>query len=372
MTPLLSGGFINTKYIVSGIPQYWYEMANYTNKSLDPLSNRILLLPDQYYFSAYNWEDSFKVIVVNIDDGLIQIPVVRDTCHGCGISYTLQVNSYLFNNLSTGKLEGLMQLFGLTHILQRNDFYLGYYKQTQSPSEIKQILSSYPDILLEKTIGQLDLYSYKQASSSPIIYSPDNVFAIDTLDDLVPSLQMHRLTRKDSFITLDDVKNQYLRNSVYMNYFFGVEPANVSKIEQINNSLYRIHVQTRSSFYLIFQESFHPKWELLVAPDEKRTFLTDLGFGKYEFVNSAAHYVANGYANGWFVDTDELCRAKHLCVQNPDGSYDIDMVIEFWPQRWFYLGLFISGTTLTGCIGYLLFDVWRGRRRSIDSLRSLR
>jgi len=40
----------------------------------------------------------------------------------------------------------------------------------------------------------------------------------------------------------------------------------------------------------------------------------------------------------------------------------MEMVVEFFPQRWFYLGLLISGTTFAGCIGYLIFYAVQGRR----------
>jgi len=45
-----------------------------------------------------------------------------------------------------------------------------------------------------------------------------------------------------------------------------------------------------------------------------------------------------------------------------NGSYDFEMVVEFWPQRLFYVGLFISGITLLCCVGYLGYD-WRKRRK---------
>ena len=38
-------------------------------------------------------------------------------------------------------------------------------------------------------------------------------------------------------------------------------------------------------------------------------------------------------------------------------------VIEFFPQRWFYLGLLISGTTLLACLGYLGYDFFRRRAK---------
>ncbi len=41
------------------------------------------------------------------------------------------------------------------------------------------------------------------------------------------------------------------------------------------------------------------------------------------------------------------------------------MVIEFTPQRWFYLGLLISGTTFMSLIGYLGYDFIKRRRKNI-------
>jgi hypothetical protein len=72
--------------------------------------------------------------------------------------------------------------------------------------------------------------------------------------------------------------------------------------------------------------------------------------------------MSNGVSNGWYIDTDAYCREQNLCTRNEDGSYDMHLVIEFWPQRWFYIGLVVSGTTLAACVGYLIWDVARRRR----------
>ena len=77
------------------------------------------------------------------------------------------------------------------------------------------------------------------------------------------------------------------------------------------------------------------------------------------------HLMVNGYANSWNINPTELCGApvgKALCVRNADGSYDLELVVEFWPQRLFYIGLFISGATLFGCLGYLGWDLVRRRK----------
>lgn len=70
-------------------------------------------------------------------------------------------------------------------------------------------------------------------------------------------------------------------------------------------------------------------------------------------VDEKYHLMANGYANSWWIDLDEIKKSGKY-VQNSDGSIDFELIIEFWPQRLFYLGLIISGITLIGCLGYLV------------------
>lgn len=66
------------------------------------------------------------------------------------------------------------------------------------------------------------------------------------------------------------------------------------------------------------------------------------------------HLTANGYANSWILKTAELCSERTQCSLNPDGSYDLELVVEFWPQRIFYLGISLSGIVFLVCLSYLL------------------
>ena len=87
------------------------------------------------------------------------------------------------------------------------------------------------------------------------------------------------------------------------------------------------------------------------------------------------HLMANGYANSWVIDTDKICapsssqpspragEGESFCVKNADGTYDMELIVEFWPQRLFYIGMGISGFTLFGCLVYLVYD-WRRRRKN--------
>lgn len=73
--------------------------------------------------------------------------------------------------------------------------------------------------------------------------------------------------------------------------------------------------------------------------------------------NNENHLMANGYANSWIIDSENICETENSkCVKNSDGTYNMELVVEFWPQRLFYIGAIISGATLLACIMYLLYN----------------
>lgn len=73
------------------------------------------------------------------------------------------------------------------------------------------------------------------------------------------------------------------------------------------------------------------------------------------------HLIANSYANAWRVDINEIKRTGKY-IENADGSIDFELIVEFWPQRLFYIGLLISLTTLLGSLAYLGYD-WRKKHK---------
>jgi hypothetical protein len=84
-------------------------------------------------------------------------------------------------------------------------------------------------------------------------------------------------------------------------------------------------------------------------------------FTKPVFDNT--HHLVYNYANGWTIDPSYIKQnlPKSYYKENPDGSIDVELVLYFVPQSYFYLGLLISGTTLLGAFGYLAYD-WRRRK----------
>ena len=74
-------------------------------------------------------------------------------------------------------------------------------------------------------------------------------------------------------------------------------------------------------------------------------------------ITEVTHFTVNGYANGWVVDVAKLCAESQVCRQNDDGTFDMELIIEFWPQQVYYLGIFITALTLFGSLGIWLRHV---------------
>jgi hypothetical protein len=117
-----------------------------------------------------------------------------------------------------------------------------------------------------------------------------------------------------------------------------------------------IHVTDATTpFYLAMSESYNPKWRLELNNAKVNGPLRSwLPSAHANAVPASDHIDLNDFENGWYIDPAQLCKNHAAgCTRNADGSYDIQLVAEFTPQRWFYAGSIISGITFIGCIGYL-------------------
>jgi len=163
-----------------------------------------------------------------------------------------------------------------------------------------------------------------------------------------------------------------------------VKPIITPKLEykQVNPTKYIVNVSGASeSFPLIFSESFHSKWKIYVQSElisqGEGSFVSENNQGTIQNENLAGgrfydiffrkpvlndkHFVINNFANAWWMDVDVL-EQSGIIKKQANGTYDFSVVIEFEPQKYFYVGLGISGITLLGCLGYLGYD-WRKKRR---------
>ncbi|MFA5188755.1 MAG: hypothetical protein WC460_05325 [Patescibacteria group bacterium] len=123
--------------------------------------------------------------------------------------------------------------------------------------------------------------------------------------------------------------------------------------ERISGTKYQVKISgAADDFLLVFSEKFNPGWKAsprgMQANKLKEWFENNI-------LAEKDHFLANGYANSWWLEIEKICQKPNQCVKNADNTYNFELMIEFQPKQWFYFGLLISGTTLAGCLGYLAY-----------------
>ncbi len=153
----------------------------------------------------------------------------------------------------------------------------------------------------------------------------------------------------------------------FLNKPYKSEPQILFK--KFNQTYYVIKVKgAKSPFWLVFQESFNPSWKLFIqdkfdigtgnttdykelrveeAPYNLKFNIFDL---KYVFRKplSASHRLVNFYANGWYIDPKTMALPE-----------DFTLVLYFWPQGLYGIGLIISIATLAFCL--ILLSIIRSK-----------
>ncbi len=138
---------------------------------------------------------------------------------------------------------------------------------------------------------------------------------------------------------------------------------------KVNPIKYRLLVEgVDKPYILVFLESFHKGWKAYISDQQsvisdqyggivasyfnggikegthKNIFLDKNTFETWfkKSIPEGRHLAANGYANSWYITPEDS-----------NGKENYEVIIEFWPQRVFYVGLFLSGLTLFSCLFYL-------------------
>jgi hypothetical protein len=112
-----------------------------------------------------------------------------------------------------------------------------------------------------------------------------------------------------------------------------------------------VHIKgTKGPFYVADIDSYNALWHAEIAGKKSVS-----PFADRPTLAAANHIKLNNTMNAWYVDPASACgMIGASCQKQSDGSYDMDIVIEFMPQRWFYLGAIVSGITFIACVVYFV------------------
>jgi len=188
-------------------------------------------------------------------------------------------------------------------------------------------------------------------------------------------------------IKLKQGEHQYkkIENDIFEIDWIILEPVSMIKkqeikqcpeiiFKKINPTKYFVKVNRATApFWLVFSETFHKQWNLYKVEGEKKSFgdvvadypqlrvkeaehLEKFSPGDLKFLWQkslpAIHQMVNGYANGWYIEPDELGLGENFTL-----------ALYFFPQSLFYLGLMISGISFLGSIVFLWSSCLRRKKK---------
>jgi len=301
------------------IPDYYYEASDWLGVQHDDFN--IFPLPYSIIgYNAYTWEPA-GFHGPDPTESILSRPVVSSMSGG-GIG--IFVSEYVVNN-SANNISKVLSLMNAKYALFHRDanylFYSGHPWYISTSSEkLQSILNSQEALYLEKSFGELDFYRNEYWKPMHLYAASYTILVHGGSNEMVEVVESNNFTSGEFVLFLSDqlTLEQYSFVAKLDNY--DLKP-NI-RFEKINPTKYIVHVNASNPFFLVFSESYHKDW---------------VAYTNGEQVPGEGHLMANGYANAWFI--------------NKTGSYDI--VLEFWPQKLFYIGSAASITTLILCTLYI-------------------
>ena len=344
-------------------PDYLYEARDFINSQEENF--KILLLPDEKA-AIYNWGYSGAALpsLHLFNKGLI----FRQ--YGEGFAPP--------NNIDAMHNKAINLLY--------NEESLDFVKLLGLPEFIKKRLLRQPGLTFERAIGEWDFYKIDNNFLSPVISLYKHKEALENDIERIGSVKnaitfdLNHLA--ETSLSLIDIKDFFKK----LNYSFEDQNESV-QYSRINNSKIIIELNgIKGPYSLNFLENFDKNWKAYIMPKtdlydsealnkgskdiENNSFskarLNDTWFAKDFFNNSASkpvvmgfpssisHYKSHNFANSWALDTKEICEKTSNCVRRADGSFDVKIVLEFWPLRIFYISAIISIILLIISIIYLV------------------
>jgi len=300
------------------IPSYYSEASGSIKTQKD--SFNIFSLPtSKFDYATYWWNNgSHGFLGDDPTVWLLSRPVIISAQSGHGLSGYL---AELITTNSTRSIAKALALMNVKYVLFHRDSNWKYLEGhpwwiSTSPESFQAILNSQQSLLFEESFGELDFYRNEYWRPMHIYATPNITLVDGGLDEMIQFIQEDEFMPGGSLLLLSDQLEAQQISALPPNNSLNTNSTeNVSvTYEKIDPTRYSVHVNASKPFYLVFSESFHKDW---------------LAYADGQQVPNEHHYMANGYANSWYIDKK--------------GSFTV--TLEFWPQKLFYTGAAISITT---------------------------
>lgn len=193
-----------------------------------------------------------------------------------------------------------------------------------------------------------------------VLYSPDAIKNQD--DDFISNITDKKI------ITSSD-GNYELYSTKKKNFLITSNNAMFKKNSRVK---YRVMIKNiKQNQEILFNDSFHEQWKLFpdsindnfncdnpkeiinlktieCNPEIKFFEISDLSYLWSNDLFGSSHVVNNNFSNKWTIDVSWIKKnlSKDYYEINNDGSINLELVLYYKPQTYFYMGILISAITL--------------------------
>ncbi|MCR4329313.1 MAG: hypothetical protein NUV65_02085 [Candidatus Roizmanbacteria bacterium] len=352
--PFFLGGIIPNLFLTE-LPK---EYKNLTSQISDNSDYKILSIPPTPNGGGplLNWKNGNKYIGPQMESFVLGKPVldsyffIKEGLNGLGPSDSWTTKKFI---KSFPKVLEYSNIFNIKYVFLHKD-YLTSYKFNKSGDALKigskNDYKSYTRILEDK-------YGYAKVISTEFyeLYKVPNLNYLDHF--YIPEKIIYSKDQKKTLYSFRQKEkiNSYaiISKNKYIDKKTSYSPASLS-INKINQTKYILKIKNAKSKHLIvFSESYDVNWKLYILNKDS----TDNSFFSIfrQSVDESRHILANGYANAWIIDTDNICNNITKCTKNKNGNYDFTTVVEFAPQKYFHLGLQIGLMAFILTSSYLFY-----------------
>jgi hypothetical protein len=345
--PLISGN-LNGLISPFTLPSYYNNFYQYDIHKLKNIEGNIYVMPLPELFSQFSWIPFNHQELVNPLINLLESPIIYDENYNANLN---PLEKVLFNKThktfdlkSTGYFYTL-SLLNIKAILLQNDQIKPSVSGVSDKVIVEKVTANAdPKDFSTTKFGQFSLLQLSSKHLLPIIYIPNHLvlsnMGLEETIDSAPrysdnNISLFSYSNKDklsSLFTFRKEGNLEISNNTFS--------AHVT-YKELNPTKYKITLnRVKGVFPLVFSQTFNKGWKLYINKSND-TLLSFL----YPSIQESQHVLVNGYANAWFISTDNICRSKVSCQRNQDGTYNLTLSLEFLPQNLYYIGEIVSGIT---------------------------
>lgn len=349
-------------------------------------------------FFSIPYTDFYTPMISGTDGGIYYGPSMISFLTGhadINGQFTLFPFSLKFYDLLEKKdyksIENLFSLLNIRYVYYNSDeAIVKNFPDWPYRDKIRTLFSPDPEtmagflgrlpITKKMDFGKYHIYEMDKNSYLPIIY-------VAKKTDF--SLEQHDFEYFDGGWVINSIfyqdKPDYERRTTFLlketeQVFSNVKPSEKTpaiSFNKVNPTRYIVSVQNATDAYLLtFLEPFNAQWKVFLSSEQLKEPVIDSYFNNeiqetkplniwlnsrtFETWNKKSiaeenHMRANGYANAWYITPADA-----------ENKSDYTLIIEYSPQRIFYIGVTISLIGIVSCVGWLGVLLWKQRNKLLQ------